>query len=929
MDLLVAEISKGEEQNISSSIRIAIERGWLNSFMDSLTDAKRRKETEIDRICSRHYGDFLTSVSEMLKLRSEAKHLTSLVTGVHRKFKTTGGDLVTVVDDLNVIQTERENASKLLECTMQCKKISTLMLQTKNQIESDDHYNAMRTIESIQIEAKQMKVKSMVSYLDAWLPVSINKLLYGARCEADGFLSTLRHHSELIGSTILCRQAGLSIRGVQDSHRHDLHPQGYGDSTPGRPGDRGWDPNAPPILASISLHHLLHHSRVFHLAEWAKADEFYNTLPVYFTQDVDPVGEEIVDAKLCELAPLHKVLHLYAILADLNAYHSHYRNSRDTFLGNMLHTAERVANQNGLVLVLPRLFNQIIGFFTIEIAIRRCVEIPEGVFSFAELAALWEDVCLLVNKLSRDLGVLVTSPEAFLQIKESLLLLIHVVTDDAFGFNPKPLYTAMKTMWDLFCGMQMSQLVDSCKKALESCTYQPYTCKTQVQFATHVQAFQLDSVEPAEEVMALSPGNGQAVGRSPESTGGSSNGTGVAATLMARRRMSYNQLKERESRRASMGKAAANLDALEEELSAGLTVSEGIDEGARNATRRRSVAPDGRSVSVFSPHTYAFSSAVPILLRELHTMVTHYFLFAVKNPSLGAQSEEICRSISAAFVSICASLKQELTKDGMEMPLYKASQIAVDGATFVSASDALWLVVENGLKHFHWSENLDKYILKAMETSTLALRSLVVTAQDLIFELLYAKIDALLESLAFINFVPATVPTMGHDSIQMIVDFLKVTLIWLANLPPTVREAVHFTCCSRVSQGVLDFITSSHVKQISQLSLLAFDLDLKTLVHFSDSCGIEHLSQCFQELQETVRCFLHPSLLLFGDKINLRRETFPYTHTSKLVTILDKMVPTTMSMAGHHGAMNKMIALDKNELRNLQKKFRAQLQKEG
>jgi hypothetical protein len=59
--------------------------------MDSLTDAKRRKETEIDRICSRHYGDFLTSVSEMLKLRSEAKHLTSLVTDVHRKFKTTGG----------------------------------------------------------------------------------------------------------------------------------------------------------------------------------------------------------------------------------------------------------------------------------------------------------------------------------------------------------------------------------------------------------------------------------------------------------------------------------------------------------------------------------------------------------------------------------------------------------------------------------------------------------------------------------------------------------------------------------------------------------------------------------------------------------------------------------------------------------------------
>jgi hypothetical protein len=43
------------------------------------------------------------------------------------------------------------------------------------------------------------------------------------------------------------------------------------------------------------------------------------------------------------------------------------------------------------------------------------------------------------------------------------------------------------------------------------------------------------------------------------------------------------------------------------------------------------------------------------------------------------------------------------------------------------------------------------------------------------------------------------------------------------------------------------------------------------------------------KLQETVRVFLHPSLLLFGDRINLRRETFPYTHTSKLVAILDKV----------------------------------------
>ncbi len=41
---------------------IYCQRGWLNNFTDSLTDAKKKKDAEIDRICSRHYGDFLTSV---------------------------------------------------------------------------------------------------------------------------------------------------------------------------------------------------------------------------------------------------------------------------------------------------------------------------------------------------------------------------------------------------------------------------------------------------------------------------------------------------------------------------------------------------------------------------------------------------------------------------------------------------------------------------------------------------------------------------------------------------------------------------------------------------------------------------------------------------------------------------------------------------
>ncbi len=63
MELLVSDIKKGGEENefgssaVNAALRVAIERGWIGSFTETLRDAKKQKESEIDRICSRHYGE--------------------------------------------------------------------------------------------------------------------------------------------------------------------------------------------------------------------------------------------------------------------------------------------------------------------------------------------------------------------------------------------------------------------------------------------------------------------------------------------------------------------------------------------------------------------------------------------------------------------------------------------------------------------------------------------------------------------------------------------------------------------------------------------------------------------------------------------------------------------------------------------------------
>lgn len=82
------------------------------------------------------------------------------------------------------------------------KDVAALMVQTRQQIENDDHYSAMRTIEIIKGEVKMIKVQAMVDFVNKWLPVAVNKLLYGAKQEAETFLQQRRKNLETIGLKI-------------------------------------------------------------------------------------------------------------------------------------------------------------------------------------------------------------------------------------------------------------------------------------------------------------------------------------------------------------------------------------------------------------------------------------------------------------------------------------------------------------------------------------------------------------------------------------------------------------------------------------------------------------------------------------------------------------------------------------------------------
>ena len=280
--------------------------------------------------------------------------------------------------------------------------------------------------------------------------------------------------------------------------------------------------------------------------------------------------------------------------------------------------------------------------------------------------------------------------------------------------------------------------------------------------------------------------------------------------------------------------------------------------------------------------TFPFSELVPKIIRFIYLSLSRFFIFAIKNPHLGSRGESLCSNLSLILEHVCSALRESLGFSGADTPLSKACQISIDSLTLASSCDQIYIILDQMLKFFHWNESIDTHLPVVIQQIKGKLIQVSLQAQDMIFELLSIKIDDLLSSLVFINFIPEKLPLKNevHDTIDQIIGFLNITFMWLTHLPQSAREAAHFTCCSKVANSLLEYILSpSKVHVINTFGIAA--LDLKKLENFADNCGIIQLRNCFSELSELINIILSPELPILIENPTRRKTSFPKIDSTK------------------------------------------------
>jgi hypothetical protein len=812
-------------------------------LIETVLESRKRREGEIDKICSRHYADFLNSVQELMLIRGSADKISSDINDAHKSFDLSTRQVSLILRNLDSLQHESSNITNVSDDIQRCKDLTNLMVQTKKFIAEEDYFSALSTIEQLKKDIGVAGWKPFAATLVKWLPSLIDQLLSAAKHSIQTWLIEMQTKSSLAGITMMCR------------YTHNCILESILDES---------DTKKATCLSLLNMGKL--ENTDYALKNIWTANEYsqevQNSIPFDLYDNPSLTGSQFLEDISETLAPLHKALHMHMQLGMLPRIKDLYCEGREVVITQKLITSEveKSLLQYGLTgSALADIVINICGFFTLECIIQRSVDYFEGVFSWTQLRDIWNNSCCIVEGIIAKYKSTLNTPDQVLKIKEILLVAHETVIDEAVGMKDRSILDGTNLLWDKFVELQVKCTKDSCKTILNQELYQPLYVTTFSHYKNLVLKFQLDSAHFNLDSISETPNRNHT--------------------------NNFNHQKF---------DAHANLDAMELQHDVALRRDIKQSYNSIDTTLELQSFDDHDSDEAnFVPITLAFSGAVPKQMNQLNLSLLRFLQYITRNPVLSPRGSELCDAIGLFFKDIVDVLDFELSKDGSETPLSKACQISIDAAAFSYCCINYRDYIGEVLTHVSWFDAIDSSLDNIIDKSKVLLDSLSIRAQDLMFELLTSKVSDLLSSLCFINWCPSVEPNGPHESVVEIVDYLKVTFMWLTNLPRPVRDAAHFACCSKTMQGLLEFILSSKVASINLLSIMALDLDVKLLDQFADSCGVTQLKDCFSELRDIVRAMLHKDFLHFGDNPPiLRRTFFPNLDVLKFAQLVEKVLFT-------------------------------------
>jgi len=191
------------DTDLKAAIRLVLDRNWTNSYKDLLSEHEHLQKRKIDKLCAKHYQDFVSSVESLVNVKYDITNLKQKIRDYNEKVQESGKSVISAVEKLMPQRHIRQRIEQALEVLQNCASRIESIKEAQRQIEEKRYVQALRTLARLQMVPHY---SSRIAHLiDTVIKRLKAKIQVCVRREYDQWLSSLPQVSQQLGIILLSK----------------------------------------------------------------------------------------------------------------------------------------------------------------------------------------------------------------------------------------------------------------------------------------------------------------------------------------------------------------------------------------------------------------------------------------------------------------------------------------------------------------------------------------------------------------------------------------------------------------------------------------------------------------------------------------------------------------------------------------------------
>ncbi|XP_065109721.1 exocyst complex component 6 isoform X1 [Paramisgurnus dabryanus] len=422
-------------------------------FMEKLDARIRNHDREIEKMCNFHHQGFVDAITELLKVRADAKKLMGQVSDTNRRLQDAGREVTAQTEEVIRCRVQQRNMATTVEKLQLCIPVLEMYSKLKEQLESKRYYSALKTMEQLEnIYIPRVSQYRFCQIMAETLPKLREEIKEISMSDLKDFLESIRKHSDKIGETAM-RQAQLHRTfnsAVQKQVTLTCAKPLYG------------------LNGRTPLHH--------------------NGLNTEEAADEDDADDEVLTAHdLVDFSPVYRCLHIYTVLGDRETFENYYRKQRKKQARLVL---QPQANMHETVEGYRKYFNQIVGFFVVEDHI---LHATQGLVTRAFTDELWNMALSKIIAVLRTHSSYCNDPDLVLELKNLIVILADTL--QGYGFPVNRLFDLLFEVRDQYNETLLKKWALVFREIFEQDNYSPIPVENEEEYKAVISRFPFHDAE--------------------------------------------------------------------------------------------------------------------------------------------------------------------------------------------------------------------------------------------------------------------------------------------------------------------------------------------------------------------------------------------------------------------------------------------------